>query len=138
MKHNPAYTYDKFSCHLTEAWHVLYNVKLYDKREKEWLLHEQFLKQRYWVFLYSMAWATLKWIIYWNVFFFFFHQDKNSFVVVSVVYLPKVYIPHYYHGVIVIQKTRVFEFSHIISFIIYLFYITHCHHGQGNWLFFQI
>ena len=30
------------------------------------------------------------------------HQDTRSCVVVSVISLPKVYIPHYYHGVIVI------------------------------------
>ena len=30
------------------------------------------------------------------------YQDTNSCVVVSVLYPPKLYIPHYYHGVIVI------------------------------------
>ena len=35
MKHNPVYTREKVSCHLTEAFHVLYIVKLYDKRENE-------------------------------------------------------------------------------------------------------
>ena len=32
-------------------------------------------------------------------------QDTRSCVVANVAYLPKVYIHHYYHGVIVILKT---------------------------------
>ena len=32
----PVYTCDKFSCQLTEACHVLYNVKSDDKCENEW------------------------------------------------------------------------------------------------------
>ena len=32
------------------------------------------------------------------------HQDTNSCVVSNVAYLPKVYIPHYYHNVIIILK----------------------------------
>ena len=35
LKQNPFYTYNKFSCHLTESLHVLYNVKLYDKCKNE-------------------------------------------------------------------------------------------------------
>ena len=34
------------------------------------------------------------------------HQDKRLCVVVNVVYIPKLYIPHYYHGVISIFKTQ--------------------------------
>ena len=34
------------------------------------------------------------------------HQDTRPCVVVNVVYPPKLYIPHYYHGVIGIFKTQ--------------------------------
>ena len=36
LKQDTVYTCDKFSCHLTEAFHVLYNVQLYDKRDFLW------------------------------------------------------------------------------------------------------
>ena len=36
----------------------------------------------------------------------FFHQYIRLCVVVNVVYMPKVYIPHYYHGVIGIKKIK--------------------------------
>ena len=35
LKHYPVDTCDKFSCQLTEACHILYNLQLDDKREKE-------------------------------------------------------------------------------------------------------
>ena len=34
-------------------------------------------------------------------------QDTRLCVVANVAYLPKIYIPHYYHGVIVVRKTQV-------------------------------
>ena len=34
------------------------------------------------------------------------HQDARSCMVFSVVYMPKVYITHYYNGVINIEKTQ--------------------------------
>ena len=34
------------------------------------------------------------------------HQDTRLCVLVNVVYLPRVFIPHYYHGVITIKKTQ--------------------------------
>ena len=48
MKHNTVYTYRTFSYHLTEFFHVLYNVLLYDKQENElmgscWNIDQQFL-----------------------------------------------------------------------------------------------
>ena len=36
----------------------------------------------------------------------FFYQDKNSCLVVSVIYLPKVYISNHYYVVIFILKTQ--------------------------------
>ena len=35
-----------------------------------------------------------------------YHQYTKSYVVVSVVYMTKVYIPHYYHVVIIIKKLK--------------------------------
>ena len=35
LKHYPVDTCNKFSCQLTEACHILYNLQLDDTREKE-------------------------------------------------------------------------------------------------------
>ena len=52
LKHYPVETCDKFSCQLTEACHVLYNVQSDDKYEnefKEWgyYAYDMFTGQEY-------------------------------------------------------------------------------------------
>ena len=46
------------------------------------------------------------------------------------------------HNILIIHKKITYfyfvEFSQLSSFIIFSFNITYCHHGQGNWLLFQI
>ena len=48
--------------------------------------------------------VILNYVHYFNPNLKKFHQDTRSCVVATVAYLPKVFINHYYHGVIVNKK----------------------------------
>ena len=60
-------------------------------------------KKQYMQKIISLS-VILHYIHYWNPNFKRCHQDTRLCVVVNVLYLPKLYIPQYYHGMMGILK----------------------------------